>query len=155
MHITLNGVSFITSEFTPNEPILVNRIEEGPTRVAVTLSSVNAHVPAEQERLSWVEEFLIRKGYKIPAIKSVRERLGCGLKDAKDLVDRANIPYQPDFRVEDAERARNAAYRALLKILDEVLPALPFCLEQTTAIIERHCGLSLRDLREAAAVRVS
>lgn len=46
-------------------------------------------VPVYQmvEELTCAEKELVRLGRNIPAIKSVRERLGLGFKDAKDLVE--------------------------------------------------------------------
>ena len=44
--------------------------------------------PLEGEQLLYSEQELCRLGKRIQAIKSVRGRLGLGLKEAKELVDR-------------------------------------------------------------------
>jgi len=46
-------------------------------------------------KLSAAEEEMVKRGSKIEAIKSVRNRLGLGLKEAKDFVERLTSEWKP------------------------------------------------------------
>jgi large subunit ribosomal protein L7/L12 len=80
--------------------------------VAVAGAGVAAGADAGEEQTSFTVELADAGASKIGVIKVVKEVLGLGLKEAKDLVDAAPAELKKDMKKEDAE--------ALKKQLEEV-----------------------------------
>ena len=83
---------------------LVKAFEEkfGVSATAVAAGPVQAAGPAEEEKATANVELTDGGANKIAVIKVVKEVLGLGLKEAKDLVDAAPSMLKQDMKKEEA-----------------------------------------------------
>jgi len=83
---------------------LVKAFEErfGVSATAVAAAGPAAAGPAEEEKATAAVELTDGGANKIAVIKVVKEVLGLGLKEAKDLVDAAPSMLKADMKKEDA-----------------------------------------------------
>jgi len=63
---------------------------------------------ATEEKSSFAVELTDAGAQKIAVIKAVKEALGLGLKEAKDLVDAAPSVLKPEMKKEEAEALKKA-----------------------------------------------
>ena len=84
---------------------LVKAIEEkwGVSAAAVAVAGPAAGAAAEDEKTMFNVELTSAGAQKIAVIKVVKEALGLGLKEAKDLVEGAPAMLKADVKKEDAE----------------------------------------------------
>lgn len=84
---------------------LVKAFEEkfGVSATAVATGPVVAAGPVEEEKSTATVELTDSGANKIAIIKVVKEVLGLGLKEAKDLVDAAPSILKADMKKEEAE----------------------------------------------------
>ena len=84
---------------------LVKAFEEkfGVSATAVAAGPAAAAGPAEEEKSTANVELTDAGANKIAVIKVVKEVLGLGLKEAKDLVDAAPSMLKQDMKKEEAE----------------------------------------------------
>jgi ribosomal protein L7/L12 len=85
--LIVNGITIGTApsfNFAADSRLNVDRIKADGFAAEI---AINTQVIADARALTYAEQELTRAGRLISAIKSVRSRLGLGLKDAKDLVD--------------------------------------------------------------------
>jgi hypothetical protein len=83
--ILVNGMKFGVadpSSIDIPEGVVVKKLDFGIDQVEVSLLAPNMFALTSDEKA------LLTKGLKIQAIKSVRERLGLGLYESKQIVDR-------------------------------------------------------------------
>ena len=87
---------------------LVKVLEEkfGVSAAAVAVAGPAAAGPAAEEKTSFKVELTDAGAQKIAVIKAVKEVLGLGLKEAKDLVDAAPSVLKEDMKKEDAEKLK-------------------------------------------------
>jgi large subunit ribosomal protein L7/L12 len=67
---------------------------------------------AVEEKTSFDAELTAAGDQKVAVIKAVKEALGLGLKEAKDLVDAAPSPLKTGMKKEDAEALKKAVEAA-------------------------------------------
>jgi large subunit ribosomal protein L7/L12 len=84
---------------------LVKAIEEkwGVSAAAVAVAGPAAGGAAAEEKSEFTVELTSAGEQKIAVIKVVKEALGLGLKEAKDLVESAPAVLKADVKKEDAE----------------------------------------------------
>lgn len=84
---------------------LVKAIEEkwGVSAAAVAVAGPAAGGAAAEEKSDFTVELTSAGEQKIAVIKVVKEALGLGLKEAKDLVESAPAVLKTDVKKEDAE----------------------------------------------------
>ena len=85
---------------------LVKHLEEkfGVSAAAVAVGPASAEATAgKEEKTNFTVELTDSGATKIAIIKIVKEVLGLGLKEAKDLVDAAPSVLKTDMKKEDAE----------------------------------------------------
>jgi len=84
---------------------LVKAIEEkwGVSAAAVAVAGPAAGAGAAEEKSEFNVELTSAGEQKIAVIKVVKEALGLGLKEAKDLVESAPAMLKTDVKKEDAE----------------------------------------------------
>lgn len=84
---------------------LVKAIEEkwGVSASAVAVAGPAAGAPAEEAKSTMNVELTDGGANKIAVIKVVKEALGLGLKEAKDMVDGAPVMMKTDMKKEDAD----------------------------------------------------
>lgn len=84
---------------------LVKAIEEkwGVSAAAVAVAGPAAGGAAAEEKTDFTVELTSAGEQKIAVIKVVKEALGLGLKEAKDLVEGAPAVLKTDVKKEDAE----------------------------------------------------
>ena len=89
---------------------LVKAFEEkfGVSATAVASGPAQAAGPAEEEKSTATVELTDSGANKIAIIKVVKEVLGLGLKEAKDLVDAAPSVLKEGVKKEDAEAMKAA-----------------------------------------------
>jgi len=90
---------------------LVKHLEEkfGVSAAAVAVAApVGAGAGAAEEKSSFNVELTDGGATKIAVIKAVKEALGLGLKEAKDLVDAAPSMLKEGMKKEDAEALKKA-----------------------------------------------
>ena len=87
---------------------LVKAIEEkwGVSATAVAAAGPVAAGPAEEAKSTMDVELTDAGGSKIAVIKVVKEALGLGLKEAKDLIDAAPSMLKQGMKKEDAEELK-------------------------------------------------
>jgi len=98
---------------------LVKALEEkfGVSAAAVAVAGpAAAAAPAGDEKSSFKVELTDAGAQKISVIKAIKEALGLGLKEAKDLVDAAPSVIKEDMKKEDAEALKKAVEAAGGKI---------------------------------------
>src|SRR6185436_16456269 len=86
-----------------NELVKVFEAKFGVSATAVAAGPAAAAGPAEDEKSTANVELSDSGANKIAVIKVVKEVLGLGLKEAKDLVDAAPRMLKSDMKKEDAE----------------------------------------------------
>jgi large subunit ribosomal protein L7/L12 len=93
---------------------LVKAIEEkwGVSATAVASAGPASAGPAEEEKSTANVELTDGGANKIAVIKVVKEVLGLGLKEAKDLVDAAPSMLKADMKKEDAAALKKAIEEA-------------------------------------------
>lgn len=85
-----------------NELVKVFENKFGVSATAVAAGPAAAAGPAEEEKATASVELTDGGANKIAVIKVVKEVLGLGLKEAKDLVDAAPSKLKDDMKKEDA-----------------------------------------------------
>lgn len=87
---------------------LVKHLEEkfGVSAQAVAVAAPAAGGAAAEEKSSFNVELTDGGAAKVAVIKVVKEVLGIGLKEAKDLVDAAPSMLKTDMKKEDAEKIK-------------------------------------------------
>lgn len=85
-----------------NELVKVFENKFGVSATAVAAAGPAAAGPAEEEKSTASVELTDSGANKIAIIKVVKEVLGLGLKEAKDLVDAAPSMIKADMKKEDA-----------------------------------------------------
>ena len=87
---------------------LVKALEEkfGVSAAAVAVAGPAATAPAGEEKVIFTVELKDAGASKINVIKVVKEALGLGLKEAKDLVDAAPKVLKEGLKKEDADKLK-------------------------------------------------
>ena len=80
----------------------------GVSAAAVAVAGPAVAVVAEDEKSSFKVELTDAGAQKIAVIKVVKEALGLGLKEAKDLIDAAPSVLKEDMKKEEAEALKKA-----------------------------------------------
>ncbi len=88
----------------------------GVSAAAVAVAGPAVAVSAGDEKSSFKVELTDGGAQKIAVIKVIKEALGLGLKEAKDLVDAAPSVIKEDMKKEDAEALKKAVETAGGKI---------------------------------------
>ena len=86
--------------------VLEKKFGVSAAAVAVAAPGAGAGAAAEEEKSSFTVELADAGGQKIAVIKVVKEVLGLGLKEAKDLVDGAPSPLKENVPKEEAEEIK-------------------------------------------------
>ena len=96
-----------------NELVKVFEKKFGVSASAVAAApAAGAAGAGAEEKSSFGVELSDAGANKIAVIKVVKEALGLGLKEAKDLVDAAPSMLKPDMKKEDAENLKKAVEEA-------------------------------------------
>ncbi len=97
---------------------LVKAIEEkwGVSAAAVAVAAPGAGAAAGEEKTDFTVELTDGGAQKIAVIKVVKEVLGLGLKEAKDLVDGAPSEVKAGMKKEDAEALKAKLEEAGAKV---------------------------------------
>ena len=97
---------------------LVKTIEEkwGVSATAVAVAGPAGGAPAEEAKSTVDVELTDAGGQKIAVIKVVKEALGLGLKEAKDLVDGAPSMLKQGVKKEEAEELSKKLTEAGAKV---------------------------------------
>ncbi len=97
---------------------LVKTIEEkwGVSATAVAVAGPATGGEAAEEQSSFTVELTDAGAQKIAVIKAVKEVLGLGLKEAKDLVDAAPSIVKEGLKKEDAEALKTKLEEAGAKV---------------------------------------
>ncbi len=87
---------------------LVKTLEKkfGVSAAAVAVAAPGGAAEAGEEKSLFTVELTSAGEQKIPIIKVVKEILGLGLKEAKDLVDSAPAVLKKDLKKEEAEEIK-------------------------------------------------
>ncbi|MFA6339239.1 MAG: 50S ribosomal protein L7/L12 [Candidatus Paceibacterota bacterium] len=88
----------------------------GVSAAAVAVAGPAAAGPAADEKSSFTVHLKDAGAQKIAVIKVVKEVLGLGLKEAKDLVDGAPSDLKADVKKEDAESIKKKLEEAGAKV---------------------------------------
>ena len=86
-----------------NEQVKIFEEKFGVSATAVAMASTAATGPLEEEKSTVSVELTDSGANKISIIKLVKEVVGLGLKEAKDLVDAAPSMLKGDMKREEAE----------------------------------------------------
>jgi large subunit ribosomal protein L7/L12 len=89
-----------------NELVKLLEKKFGVSAAAVAAPSAGAAAPAGDEKTSFNVELTDGGATKIAVIKVVKEALGLGLKEAKDLVDAAPKMVKVGMKKDDAEKLK-------------------------------------------------
>jgi large subunit ribosomal protein L7/L12 len=84
----------------------------GVSAAAVAVAGPAVAAVAEEEKSSFKVELTDSGAQKIAVIKAVKEALGLGLKEAKDLVDAAPSVLKEEMKKEEAEALKKAVEAA-------------------------------------------
>ena len=97
---------------------LVKAIEEkfGVSAAAVSAAPAAAAGAAADEQTSFGVELTSAGDTKIPVMKVVKDVLGLGLKEAKDLVDGAPVMLKEGMKKTDAEALKKSLEEAGAKV---------------------------------------
>lgn len=95
-----------------NELVKVFEEKFGVSATAVAAGPAAATGPAEEEKSTVNVELTDGGANKIAVIKVVKEALGLGLKEAKDLVDGAPAMLKTDMKKEEAEALKKQVEEA-------------------------------------------
>lgn len=89
---------------------LVKAIEEkwGVSAAAVAVAGPAAGAGAAEEKTSFNVQLADAGAAKVQVIKAVKDALGLGLKEAKDLVDAAPTMLKEGMKKEDADKLKAA-----------------------------------------------
>lgn len=89
---------------------LVKAIEEkwGVSAAAVAVAGPAAGAAAGEEKSSFNVQLADAGAQKVAVIKAVKDALGLGLKEAKDLVDAAPTMLKEGVKKEDADKLKAA-----------------------------------------------
>jgi large subunit ribosomal protein L7/L12 len=87
---------------------LVKAIEEkwGVSAAAVAVAGPAAGADAAEEKTSFNVQLTDAGAAKVAVIKAVKDALGLGLKEAKDLVDAAPTMLKEGMKKEDADKLK-------------------------------------------------
>ena len=88
----------------------------GVSAAAVAVAGGAAAGPVEEGKSTATVELTDAGASKIAVIKAVKEALGLGLKEAKDLVDAAPSVVKADMKKEEAETLKKALEAAGAKV---------------------------------------
>ncbi len=93
---------------------LVKAIEEkwGVSAAAVAVAGPAAGAGAAEEKSSYNAHLTDAGAAKVQVIKAVKDALGLGLKEAKDLVDAAPTVLKEGLKKEDADKLKAAVEAA-------------------------------------------
>lgn len=93
---------------------LVKAIEEkwGVSAAAVAVAAPGAGGAAAEEKTSFNVQLADAGAQKVAVIKAVKDALGLGLKEAKDLVDAAPAMLKEGMKKEDADKLKAAVEAA-------------------------------------------
>ena len=93
---------------------LVKAIEEkwGVSATAVAAAGPAAGGAAAEEKTSFNAQLTDAGAQKVQVIKAVKDALGLGLKEAKDLVDAAPTMLKEGLKKEDADKLKAAVEAA-------------------------------------------
>jgi large subunit ribosomal protein L7/L12 len=93
---------------------LVKAIEEkwGVSATAVAAAGPSAGAAAGEEKTSFNAQLTDAGAQKVQVIKAVKDALGLGLKEAKDLVDAAPAMLKEGLKKEDADKLKAAVEAA-------------------------------------------
>lgn len=93
---------------------LVKAIEEkwGVSAAAVAVAGPAAAGEAAEEKSSFNVQLADAGAQKVAVIKAVKDALGLGLKEAKDLVDAAPAMLKEGMKKEDADKLKAAVEAA-------------------------------------------
>lgn len=93
---------------------LVKAIEEkwGVSAAAVAVAGPAAGGAAGEEKTSFNVQLADAGAQKVAVIKAVKDALGLGLKEAKDLVDAAPAMLKEGLKKEDADKLKAAVEAA-------------------------------------------
>ena len=80
----------------------------GVSAAAVAVAGPAVAAAATEEKSTFAVELTSAGAQKIAVIKAVKEALGLGLKEAKDLVDAAPSVLKPEMKKEEAEALKKA-----------------------------------------------
>ena len=83
-------------------------IEPAAAAVAVAGSAAGAAAPAAEEKTEFDVELTEVGAAKLKVVKAVKEACGLGLKEAKDLVDKAPSIIKEGMSKEEAENLKKA-----------------------------------------------
>jgi len=91
-----------------HELVKTLEIHFGVSAAAVAVAGPAVAAVATEEKSSFAVELTDAGAQKIAVIKAVKEALGLGLKEAKDLVDAAPSVLRPEMKKEEAEALKKA-----------------------------------------------
>ena len=93
---------------------LVKTIEErwGVSAAAVAVAAPGAGAGAAEEKTSFNVQLTDAGAQKVAVIKAVKDALGLGLKEAKDLVDAAPAMLKEGLKKEEADKLKAAVEAA-------------------------------------------
>ncbi len=86
-----------------NELVKLFEVKFGVSAAAVAVAGPAAGGAAAEEKSEFTVVLVSDGGAKIPVMKEVKEALGLGLKEAKDLVDNVPATLKEGMKKEDAE----------------------------------------------------
>jgi large subunit ribosomal protein L7/L12 len=86
-----------------NELVKLFEVKFGVSAAAVAVAGPAAGGAAAEEKTDFTVVLVADGGAKIPVMKEVKEALGLGLKEAKDLVDNLPATLKEGMKKEDAE----------------------------------------------------
>jgi large subunit ribosomal protein L7/L12 len=92
--------------------VLEAKFEVSAAAVAVAGPAAGPAAGADEEKSTFNVELTDGGAQKIAVIKAVKEALGLGLKEAKDLVDAAPSALKADMKKEEAEALKKAIEEA-------------------------------------------
>jgi large subunit ribosomal protein L7/L12 len=84
----------------------------GVSAAAVAVAGPAAGAAAAEEKSSYNAELKDAGAQKVQVIKAVKDALGLGLKEAKDLVDAAPTMLKEGLKKEDADKLKSAVEAA-------------------------------------------
>lgn len=86
-----------------NELVKLFEVKFGVSAAAVAVAGPAAGAAAAEEKTDFTVVLTSDGGAKIPVMKEVKDALGLGLKEAKDLVDNLPATLKEGMKKEDAE----------------------------------------------------
>ena len=95
-----------------HELVKVLEAHFGVSAQAVAVAGPAVAAAATEEKSSFAVELTSAGAQKIAVIKAVKEALGLGLKEAKDLVDAAPSVLKPEMKKEEAEALKKVVEAA-------------------------------------------